>query len=104
MDDHLLHFLRGLGVPVAELYGAAETTGVGALNPADSFERDAVGEPMAGTELALSEDGELLVRGPNVMVGYAGDERTTKRAVRDGWYRTGDTGRWDAERGILHGE
>jgi len=104
VDEHLLHFFRGLGVPVCDVYGAVETTGVGALNHADSFDREAVGDPMSGTELAVSQDGEVLVRGPTVMARYTGDEVATRRAVRDGWYHTGDDGRSDPELGVVIGE
>jgi len=94
LDDHLVYFFRGLGVPVSEIHGPIESTGVGALNSASAYVPGAVGRPMPGTEFAISEDGEVLLRGPNVMTGYL-DEHMTAYAIRDGWLMTGDTGRFD---------
>ncbi|WP_136715951.1 bacteriohemerythrin [Halorientalis salina] len=94
LDDHLVNFFRGFGIPVCELYGPVETAGVGALNPVDSFEPGTVGRPMPGTAFARSEAGEILIRGPNVMDGYL-DEDATAYALRDDWYVTGQSGEFD---------
>ncbi|WP_247009341.1 bacteriohemerythrin [Halorientalis litorea] len=100
LDEHLVHFLRGFGVPVSELHGPVEASGVGTLNPADAYEPGTAGRPLPGTEFALSADGDVLVRGPTVMAGYLDDDATA-RAIRDGWLLTGDTGAFD-EDGRLH--
>ncbi|RXK46453.1 bacteriohemerythrin [Halorientalis pallida] len=92
LDDHLIQFFRGIGVPLTELYGPAETAGVATLNRAASFQPGTVGTPVAGTELALSEDGTVLVGGPTVMDGCL-DERNAAHPLRDGWYYTGTDGR-----------
>ncbi|MFB6085150.1 MAG: bacteriohemerythrin [Halorientalis sp.] len=94
LDDHLVEFFRGIGVPLTELYGPVETAGVGTLNSADSFRRGTVGTPMAGVELALSEDGTVLLDGPTVMAECL-DERETVQSLRDGWYYTGTAGTLD---------
>jgi long-subunit acyl-CoA synthetase (AMP-forming) len=90
LDDHLLYFFRGLGVPVCELYGSVGTTGVGALNPADSYADGGIGDPMAGIELAVAANRELVVRGPTVLGGFL-DDRTGAQTLRDDWYHTGET-------------
>jgi len=92
LDDHLLYFFRGLGVPICELYGSVGTAGVGALNPADSFVEGTIGDPMAGVELAVSENREILVRGPTVLGGFLDDSRTGAQTLQDDWYHTGETG------------
>jgi len=92
LDDHLLYFFRGLGVPVCELYGSVGTTGVGALNTADSFVAGTIGDPMPGVEIAVSESREILVRGPTVLGGFLDDDRTGARTLRDDWYHTGEVG------------
>ncbi|MFD1588940.1 bacteriohemerythrin [Halorientalis brevis] len=96
LDDHLQYFFRGFGVPVSELYGPVESAGVATLNHGDSFQIDSVGRPMPGTELARSEEGTVLVRGPNVTAGCL-DEQATKRSLHDGWLHTGDAGEFDAD-------
>jgi hemerythrin-like metal-binding protein len=92
LDDHLIEFFRGVGVSLTELYGPVETAGVGTLNRAASFRPGTDGTPMAGTELALAEDGTVLLGGPTVMDGCL-DEQNTAHALRDGWYYTGTEGR-----------
>ncbi|WP_246982794.1 bacteriohemerythrin [Halorientalis marina] len=96
LDDHLVYFFRGFGVPVTELHGPIEAAGVATLNPATAYEPGAVGRPVAGTELAVSEDGDVVMQGPSVMEGYL-DEGATAYALRDDWLLTGDSGRFDAD-------
>jgi len=97
LDEHLLQFFRGLGVPVTELYGPIEAGGVGALNRAASYRADAVGEPMAGTEFALAADGTVLVRGRCVTPGYLSGGSSDERVHPDGWIRTAETGTFGAD-------
>jgi long-subunit acyl-CoA synthetase (AMP-forming) len=96
LDDHLVEFFRGVGVPLTELYGPVATAGVGTLNHAESFQPGTVGTPVAGTELALAEDGTVLLGGPTVMDGCL-DERETVHALRDGWYYTGTAGAFEGD-------
>jgi len=96
LDDHLVEFFRGVGVPLTELYGPVATSGVGTLNRAASFRQGTVGTPMAGTQLALSEDGTVLLDGPTAMDGCL-DDRETANALRDGWYYTGTAGTLDGD-------
>jgi len=94
LDDHLVYFLRGFGIPVAELHGPIEAAGVGTVNTAGDYHPASVGRPLTGTEFAVSDEDEVLLRGPNVMAGYL-DERATDYALRDGWLLTGDEGQFD---------
>jgi len=88
------------GIPVLQGYGATETCIVSANRP-DSNHVGSVGLPFDGIELAIAGDGEILVRGPNVMQGYYGQPDATAAAFKDGWFATGDVGHLD-EGGRLH--
>jgi long-subunit acyl-CoA synthetase (AMP-forming) len=95
IDDGVLHFFWGLGVPMREIYESTELTGLATITGPEDFRADTVGEPFPGMEIALAEDGEVVVRGPNVMDGYWDDEQATAYAIRDDWYHTGDLGDFD---------
>ena len=98
IDTDLLEFFRGFGVPVSELYGATELTGLATCNRAGSYRAGSVGAPLPGTEIAVAEDGELVVRGPNVIERYWNDRTTWRQKLgEDGWYRTGDLGQFNEE-------
>ncbi|MFC6722743.1 bacteriohemerythrin [Halobacteriaceae bacterium SHR40] len=98
IDTDLLEFFRGFGVPVSELYGATELTGLATCNRAGSYRAGTVGAPLPGTEIAVAEDGEVLVRGPNVIERYWNDSTAWRQKLgEDGWYRTGDLGRFTEE-------
>jgi long-chain acyl-CoA synthetase len=88
-------FLNGCGLSVLEGYGLTETASVCSLNTLSEWRRGSVGRPLPGVELRVTEEGEILVRGPSVMRGYWNDEQTTREALRDGWLYTGDLGRID---------
>lgn len=92
IDDETLHFFWGLGVPLSEVYESTELTGLATVTAPEEYRANVVGDPFPGTEVALAEDGEVVVRGPGVMDGYWNDEEATAYAVRDGWYHTGDLG------------
>lgn len=88
----ILTFFRGLGIPVSEIYGLSETCGPLTWSP-NAQRNGFVGEPIPGEEVALGDDGEVLVRGANVFGGYLNDEEKTKEAIdEDGWFHTGDIG------------
>lgn len=93
-----LEFFAGLGLPLMELYGMSECTGPATASRWGAFRIGSAGRALAGTEVRLADDGEILVRGPHVFLGYYKDEAGT-RAARgdDGWLRTGDVGVLDAE-------
>lgn len=84
------------GIPILQGYGATETCIVCANRP-DNNQVGSVGIPFDGIELRIAEDGEILVRGPNVMRGYYGQPEATHAVLKDGWFATGDVGHLDKE-------
>jgi long-chain acyl-CoA synthetase len=82
------------GIPILQGYGATETCIVSANRP-DNNHVGSVGIPFADIELKIAEDGEILVRGPNVMRGYYGQPEATAAVLKDGWFYTGDVGHLD---------
>ncbi len=79
-----------LGIPVYQAYGLTETTGIVSLDDPDKVEAGKVGVPLEGQTLKVSEEGELLVKGPNIFSGYWRKPEETAEAIRDGWFHTGD--------------
>jgi long-chain acyl-CoA synthetase len=79
------------GIPILQGYGATETCIVSANRP-DNNRVGSVGIPFEGIEIKIAEDGEILVRGPNVMRGYYGQPEETAAVLKDGWFYTGDVG------------
>ncbi|MGO9991879.1 MAG: AMP-dependent synthetase/ligase [Steroidobacteraceae bacterium] len=88
----------GLGVPIMQGYGMTETSPVVAVNTPDDNDPATVGRPLAGVEVHIGENQELLVRGPNVMRGYWKRDDDTARAFTDGWLHTGDQAAIEAGR------
>jgi long-chain acyl-CoA synthetase len=94
----VLEFFHAIGLPLAELWGMSETCGAGAINPPGKVKIGTVGLPTPGVEIKLDSDGEVLVRGDVVMVGYRNlPEQTAEAFTDDGWLRTGDIGELDAD-------
>jgi long-chain acyl-CoA synthetase len=91
----VLGFFDACGVLVLEGYGMTETCAAGTLNSPDAFRFGTVGRPLAGTEVAIAEDGELLVRGPSIFAGYHRDPGATAEVLEAGWLHTGDLGSVD---------
>ncbi len=97
----VLEFFLALGIEICETWGMSETTAITTLNPPGKVRVGTVGPPIPDTEVKLAEDGEILVRGPQVMVGYRNlPEKTAEALGEDGWLRTGDIGEFD-EAGYL---
>jgi len=93
--------LHAVGLLVLEGYGLTETSPTLTLNRPDGFRFDTVGKTLPSVELRLDDDGEILARGENVFAGYFKDPEATAAAfTADGWFRTGDVGRW-TEDGFL---
>ena len=91
MDPEISRLFIGLGLPVLQGYGMTEASPVVSVNRLDDNVPESVGRPLDNVEVRLGEAGELLVRGPNVMLGYWNDPAATTRALdRDRWLHTGD--------------
>src|SRR6266542_2520772 len=101
LDPDLEAFWGRLGFLVIQGYGLTETAPIVTLNHPFHSERGAVGKPIAGVEVRVAEDGEILVRGENVTRGYFNAPEETREAFKDGWFHTGDIGELDAK-GQLH--
>jgi long-chain acyl-CoA synthetase len=92
----LFEFYHALGVPLFEVYGQTESTGVVTASRPGRDRIGKVGEPIPGIEVRLAEDGEILTRGPHVFLGYFRDPELTAQTIDpEGWLHTGDVGAWD---------
>lgn len=97
LDKSINEFLWIIGIPTFEGYGLTETSPAVTLNSPQFTRFGSVGKTLDFTEVRLEEDGELLVRGPQVMQGYYRDKEATAATIQDGWLRTGDIGRIDED-------
>jgi len=93
ISPDLIRWLQAIGVPLYEGYGMTESTGVISLNTHDRQKLGSVGHALPGTEIRISEQGEILVRGGHVFAGYWHRPEKTAEDIREGWLHTGDTGR-----------
>jgi long-chain acyl-CoA synthetase len=94
----VLEFFHAIGIPLSELWGMSETCGAGAVNPPERIKIGTVGPAAPGVELKLAPDGEVLVRGEVVMLGYRNAPEQTAEAIDpEGWMHTGDIGQIDAD-------
>lgn len=97
LSPALSYAFLAAGIPILQGYGATETCIVSANRP-ESNQVGSVGLPFEGIEVSIAEDGEILLRGPNVMRGYYGHPEETAAVLSDGWFATGDVGYFDSER------
>ena len=95
LGERLGHFYRGIGFTVLEGYGLTETCAATAFNPHDTPRIGTVGQPLPGSSVRISDDGEVLLKGPHVFTGYWNNPTATADALRDGWFATGDIGTLD---------
>jgi long-chain acyl-CoA synthetase len=97
----VLEFFLAIGIEICETWGMSETSAMATLNPPGRIRVGTVGPPIPDTEVKLAEDGEIMVRGPQVMKGYRNmPEKTAEALTEDGWLLTGDVGEFD-EAGYL---
>ncbi|WP_067794369.1 AMP-dependent synthetase/ligase [Actinomadura formosensis] len=95
LGERLGHFFRGVGITILEGYGLTETTAPASVNRPTAIKIGTVGRPIPGVDIRIADDGEVLVRGVNVLRGYWNNEAATKEALEDGWLHTGDLGSLD---------
>ncbi len=93
----IAEFFHALGIIILEGYGLTETSPVLACNTFTDLKFGSVGKPVPGVEIRIAPDGEILARGPNVMLGYYKKPAETREAFEGGWFKTGDIGLLDGE-------
>jgi long-chain acyl-CoA synthetase len=93
----ILEFFYGCGIPVLEGYGMTETATVSTYSTVENHRFGSVGRALPGLEARIADDGELLIKGPNVFKGYHNNDDASFGAVVDGWLHTGDLGRIDED-------
>jgi long-chain acyl-CoA synthetase len=97
IEPDVMNFFWAARVPVLEGYGMTETSAVATLNTVGEHRLGTVGKPIPGMELKIAEDGEVLMKGPNIFVGYWNNEEATAKDLKDGWLHSGDLGEIDAD-------
>ena len=101
LDKEIGEFLNAIGLPTLQGYGLTETSPVVSCNPIQKIKVETVGPPFKGNEVKIAEDGEILVKGENVMLGYWNKKEDTEKVIKDGWLHTGDIGAINPEDGYL---
>ena len=86
-----------IGIPVLQVYGLTETTGICTMDDVHQVTVGRVGPAISGIEMKLGPNDEILVRGPNVFPGYWNRPEATAEVIRDGWFHTGDQGEVDGK-------
>jgi len=95
LDQNIGEFLNAIGLPTLQGYGLTETSPVVSCNLPDLVKVETVGPPFRTNEVRIAEDGEILIKGENVMLGYWNLKEETERAIKNGWLHTGDIGELD---------
>jgi long-chain acyl-CoA synthetase len=101
LDQDIGEFLNSVGLPTLQGYGLTETSPVVSCNPIHKIKVETVGPPFKGNQVKIAEDGEILVKGENVMLGYWNKKEETEKVIVNGWLHTGDIGEIDPEDGYL---
>ena len=101
LDKEIGEFLNAIGLPTLQGYGLTEASPVVSCNPINNIRVETVGPPFRGNLIKIAEDGEILIKGENVMLGYWKKPEETKKAIKNGWLYTGDIGEINREDGYL---
>jgi len=101
LDKEIGEFLNSIGLPTLQGYGLTETSPVVSCNPIHKIRVETVGPPFKGNQVKIANDGEILVKGENVMLGYWNKKEDTAKVLKDGWLYTGDIGEIDPQDGYL---
>lgn len=101
LDEKYVHLFNSFGIKVLNGYGITECAPIVAVNRNDFSVPESVGSPLCCNTVKIADDGEILVKGDNIMLGYYHNDEETEKAFLDGWFRTGDLGYLD-EYGALH--
>jgi long-chain acyl-CoA synthetase len=97
INPDILRFFDSAGVLVLEGWGMTETSTAATISTAEDFKIGTIGKPFPGCQIRIAEDGEILVKGPNVFQGYYKNEEATRETIVDGWLHTGDIGSIDED-------
>jgi long-chain acyl-CoA synthetase len=97
LGPEIFKFFRAIGLNLKQVYGQTETAGICILHADGEVRAETVGKPTPGTEIRLSDTGEILIRAESVFLGYYKNPEATARALEDGWLHTGDAGLLDEE-------
>ena len=97
LDYDVGSFLNSIGLPTLQGYGLTETSPVVSCNSINEIRVETVGKPFSGNLVKLAEDGEILIKGENVMLGYWKNDEETYKVLKNGWLSTGDIGEFDGE-------
>ena len=97
LDKEVGCFLNAIGLPTLQGYGLTETSPVVSCNSINEIRVETVGKPFRGNLVKIANDGEILVKGENVMLGYWNNEEETNKVLKNGWLSTGDIGEFDGE-------
>jgi len=101
LDREIGEFLNSIGLPTLQGYGLTEASPVVSCNPINNIRVETVGPPFKGNKVKIAEDGEILIKGENVMLGYWNKKAETEKVIKDGWLHTGDIGEIDPIDGYL---
>ena len=97
INPDILRFFDSAGVLVLEGWGMTETSTAATISTAEDFKIGTIGKPFPGCQIRIADDGEILVKGPNVFQGYYKNEEATRETIVDGWLHTGDLGSIDED-------
>ena len=95
LDQNIGEFLNAIGLPTLQGYGLTEASPIVSCNLPDLVKVETVGPPFRSNKVKIAEDGEILIKGENVMLGYWNQKEETEKVIKEGWLHTGDIGELD---------